>query len=420
MKIRFYRSPGDDGTGGSAAEKVVDDTAKKEPTFVPLTEEQMLAQPSLTDAEFANKSLDELGKPADPKAAEAGKATEEGKPAAGVPAAKKDEKGEEGKPAAAAPVVKTGDESADTFKIEPPVVTNAEEQEVTTTWKDTAKDLVGKDIELDDYDALKNAVAARITEERQAGIEEGKKLATKVEASALPEPARDLFEFLSVPGNTLEMFLNPLTEIDQYLALDNEQLVRKDLELKNLKPDIIDKKIEKLREDDALDLTGEELRQTLTNAKENRKAKLIVEARQKNEARTKETNETIQREDTQIVEAMRKRNKLLGGTLSNEDIDKAAQKWKTDYRKRLLETKDPELIADSILFAEYGKAAEAGLRKHITTGKNLDVIKKLSNIEQLPNAGGAGGQRETPAGNDEDPFDKWKQGLHPETADQSK
>ncbi len=200
--------------------------------------------------------------------------------------------------------------------------------------------------------------------------------------------AFDLIE-MGVPQ---ELALNPTKVQDEYLAMDNAQLVREALLAQpNWTEDMADAQMEELSADpQKLKVKSDIVRANLTNERQN----ILQEQAQLVQKYTEQKQQVVLQQktevDNQFKKALADEQAFMGLTLS-KDVKEAIL---SKYNKGLYETalNPAQAKVRAILQLEYGdKFAKAALSKAKEDGK-AEVVRKLSDVP--PKVTPGGGQRQ--------------------------
>lgn len=262
----------------------------------------------------------------------------------------------------------------------------ADEDEINTeTWIGVGK-AIGVDIPNDDFTEFHTAVKAKITkletDLREAHTNPIKALDDNTLAITFgPEGAFAVKYLMS--GGTIDSLINPVSGKEKELYdSSNEDLVLEDLKKEGYSDAGAKKELEFLKETERFETKAEAIRARIE--------KEHIEIIQKNMQNVidgignqKENLINLsQREDSELVELIQKRNEYLGLELDKEAKDKIVQKIKTGfYRERLKNVKNME---EMILAYEFSKAAvakkEKSVAEKVSSSKTKEFIEKVHNV----------------------------------------
>ncbi len=247
----------------------------------------------------------------------------------------------------------------------------------TKVWADTAKNVFGIELQEDSVDAFVNTAKEQLL----AAEERGKQTTIEKELATLSPEAQVDFILLR-EGLTRDEINAPTKEIDGILSLSNVDIVRKDLELRGLSEELIEKEIEILTEKDVIDHEAEKLKVVLHQAKES-----VLKEREEL-AKSVATNYEAKRHAEKLTE-LQSINTALD-TVKDFMGFPITEANKAEIAKRNLEGKfdsifnDPKKRAEFILFDLFGEQAVKGLRNKAHEEGREKVTKHLSNIPPVP------------------------------------
>ena len=175
----------------------------------------------------------------------------------------KDEDKGDKKDEAPAPNADKKDDKADPeeegFKTEGATLEDKVEEEAK--WVDVAKDF-GFELKEDTYESFIEAKNEFIENTKKTAVEEAKLKSFKDEIAELPAESQLLIIGLK-NGLTQEQIEAPFKMISEYKALSDADLVAKDLELQGFTPDVVANEIEKMTENDKIEVDAKRLRTIL-------------------------------------------------------------------------------------------------------------------------------------------------------------
>jgi hypothetical protein len=255
------------------------------------------------------------------------------------------------------------------------------------TWKGTAKDLFGIDVEDESYEAVQKAFKENFVPKTE--LEKLKEVSIDTIYSQLkPETVASLKLIeLGIPEDKV---FAPTKEIDGYLGLDDASLVRADLENTEGwagKQELIDARIEELAADPKkLNLAAEMIRIDLNNQK-----KQIVETRntilkQSEERRQNAILQQRQQEAAQFNEALNKLETFMGQPVSKEIKEAIRLKHNNGGYAEIVNKADSQINA--IMYKEFGDKLVKHLQNKASEEAKLDQTKKLLNIPPVTGANG--------------------------------
>lgn len=244
------------------------------------------------------------------------------------------------------------------------------------TWLRVAQDLK-LDIKEDSYEAFEAAIVEKSTAPLIAELE-SIKTSGKIDylATLKPETAA-VFKLMEMGVPEAELFA-PTRQIEEYLRLDNAQIVRADLEALGWKPDMVDAEMELLDSKNLIDHQAEKIRLTLNEEKTN-----IIEQRnqlvQQFETR-KEQAALIQQqqEDSHFEKALTTVEKFMDTPVTKEIKDAILQKYHNGGYKDILQASNAKV--ELILHNELGKQLIKSLRNTAYEKGRDEITNKLLNV----------------------------------------
>lgn len=270
-----------------------------------------------------------------------------------------------------------------TLDLEPESKTDNSQEPQETTWKQLSETIKLGELKEDSFEAFKESVDARLQSERLEGRKEGQ----NVTLEKWTDQQKELFDFLSVEGNTIEAFINPLQVYDKYLSMDNENLIREDYKLKGYEADKIDEIVEDMKIDNKIDTEAYHLKKALENGKVAKQQQMIVDARNKIQAKNQEIIDRELNELKSFTTKLHATKEFMGIPVSERSLAVIEGKFKDGfYRTRL--ANDPELAAEVALFIEFGKKSRELLAGELRDEGRQQLLKRVNNVG-LP-ASGAG------------------------------
>ena len=279
--------------------------------------------------------------------------------------------------------------------------------EEETSWKVLAKEIDLPEIAEDNFDAFKQAFSSKLEQERVAA----QKNAIENKTQNWTPEQKELFDFLSVEGNTIESFLNPLSVYDKYLALDDRDLLIEDYKLKGYEDEKITDLIDELEIDNKLNNRAYELRKALESGKESKKYQLVNEARLKIEQKNNRIIEQEAREFESFKSSLHATKDFMGIPITERSYPTIENKFKDGYyRTRLVE--DSKLAADVALFIEFKDKARSLLGNDLKDEGRMQILKTVHNVG-LPSSGAG---RINGESDDLQGFDVWERKLAEEKA----
>lgn len=260
---------------------------------------------------------------------------------------------------------------------------------------------LGISLETDSFDSLKQVVKDRFVDKEEFEAYKAKVDQEYIANTFSPEVAAAIHQVeLGLPK---ELIFEPTKQIDEFLSLDDVELVRKKYELNpNMTPDLIDVQIEEDIATGRIDAQAKILRINLNENREN----ILNERTQLIEKYTQEKQLAVVRqkeqEFNQVKEALSNVSDFLGVRVNKDAINGIISKLsKGAYDGEL---SAPVSKAQLILYKEFGERfAKLAQDKARAQGK-AEITAKLSNV---PIKTGSGSGRVIPKGDnkqDDSPF----------------
>jgi len=297
------------------------------------------------------------------------------------------------------PKLGEGEEEEEGFKNPDEVEEGSKEAEdVEANWKGIAKD-VGFEIEDDSYEAFIEGKKAFIENVKTESLKDIQIKGFKEQIAEL-DPESQLLVLGLREGLTRDQIEAPFKEIASFKALSDVDLVAKDLELQGMPEDVIENEIEKMAENDKIEVEAKRLRIILDNNEKNlteNKLREIKELATENENIFKQT---IAKESESIVKQINMIDKFLDAPVSKKNKEYLAKKWESGAYHEL--AKDPAKIAKFMLWEEFGEQGLSNLKSNMTSKFVEDKARKQHNIPPTIMSGSSsnsGEEAKDPVGN---------------------
>lgn len=256
-----------------------------------------------------------------------------------------------------------------------PEIKAGEEEE--SSWVAVAKDL-GYELKEDSYESFKTVLESEKTKIREEVLAEYKTKEKDEVIKELPLEAQMVVLGLQ-SGLTLEQINKPFQQIDDLLALSDVDLIAKDLELQDMSPELVEKKLLLMQEKDGeIEIEAFQIRKFLNDSKNQLKEKNLNDLTALKQKREAEKTQLIQKDTNEIHESLKKTPKILESKISDKHVNYVVEKWKKGEYQALF--KDSDFIAQALLQYEFGdKAASLLAKKKFEEGRN-GIVNKLHNI----------------------------------------
>lgn len=251
---------------------------------------------------------------------------------------------------------------------EAPVI--ADKNEGDSSWKKVAKEGFGIDMDTEDFQEFKEKVLAM----RQLDLSKYK-----------PETQR-LAKFTEAGGN-IEDFMEPLGKIDALIYGDKASLVDQHLKLTGFTDDAKrSAKMERLIADEEIDIVHEQVVNNLKSLREEKKQSIINEKIAAQEAYDLRLKDSFKNEAKEIGKALSATKDYFGTPLEDKHREKIIKKYELGAYEE--DFKNPEVLADFLLYREYGKKAKSNF---VITTENKLRKEFLSDRHKVPPAPSASG-----------------------------
>lgn len=311
----------------------------------------------------------------------------------------------EGEPTPAADEGKDDEKTG--FEFEPPkpeAAAPAVEEE--SNWITLAKETGLGELKTDSFEEYNKLYQDKLKAEREAGkAEAAKQEATELLSKHGPL-AVDLFKYLSVEGNTLETYLDPLKQYNEIIAMGDEDIVRLEFESRRYEKEVIDQKIETLKQEGKLKDTAYDFRKVVEGLRDKKQASVLAEGAAKFDQAKQTLSDQRKQEDSQVREALSRLKQFYGGNVTQEMRDELYKKWESgEFRRRM--ASDPDAVVRFMMSEEYGEKAVKTIRKMAEQGGRQGFRNKEVHNIQLPGGGSKGAKPVEHV----DEWDAWKDGL---------
>lgn len=249
----------------------------------------------------------------------------------------------------------------------------------TDNWVDLGKEL-GFEVKEDSFDVFKKSYE-EFKENEKKELE--KSIVSKKKDDLLlayDAEAQLIIKGLDA-GLTLEQIQKPFAKIDQYLSMGDADLIAEDLRLQGWPEDKIEKKILDLTETEKLELHAFEIRKSLEDSKKEislSREKELSDIKAQQEQKMKDT---LNKEAEEIHSQLKTVQSFMESPIKEKHINYVMNKWKNgEYHE---DFKDPKVIADFLLYKEFGAQGIKNLaNKKLQEGRSA-VVKKLHNIPPI-------------------------------------
>lgn len=308
-----------------------------------------------------------------------------------------------------APIVEKKDGDEFKLTLEEEATAAKEQNDGESSWKLVAENLPDMPgLEEDTFDAFKKADEVRIAKVKTEALQEGQKLAL----DKLPTQARELFDYLSVEGNTIETFMQPLAVIDKYLSLDQETLVTEDYKARGFSEEEAKEAVDNLKLDGGLKIKALEIQKTLQSLRQEKQQSLVASARQKIDADRTAKVERETKELNQFTESLSKVKDWHSAPIDDRAKQVITKRFQDGvYRARLAD--DPQTAVDVALYLEFKDQLKSIYGRELIDQGRSQILDKLHNVG-IP--GAQSSKSDISQKSELEGFDAWEQRLKEEDA----
>lgn len=255
-------------------------------------------------------------------------------------------------------------------------------------WKEVAKELFGEDdLEEDTFESFQKKFSEKADYNLAKFKPETQRLIKATEA-----------------GLSIEDFLEPLSKIDATIILPDADLVDRHLKGSGWTDDgKRQKKIEDMATSGELEVVANQARAALKEYRIEKREEIInarIKAAEKHENRLRDA---YKNEAKEIGKVLKEKKEFMATPLSDANRERIIKKYEAgEYEK---DFKDPQTIADFLLYKEFGKKGQDNLRTAAQKELKRKHKEKFHNLP--PKSGKTGtGARATPSG--QDPEGNWE------------
>lgn len=240
-------------------------------------------------------------------------------------------------------------------------------------WSQLSKE-IGFEVENDDFDTFK------------AGLDEHYKNKYEVDLGKYEPEAQRLIQFLNAGGKT-DAFVEPLKPIKDLQALSDIDLIEKDLELRNMSPELIEKEINKLTEDDQVGTTAFKLREKLNTLESQIRDQIVSESLNATERSEDYKKQSAAEQLSSFKKELNKVSDFLEIPIADKHKQYIIKNLESGKYADLLES--PKMKVLAILQTEFGKDGISLLKKKVSEETRREYKKDRHAIPPVPASGGA-------------------------------
>lgn len=281
---------------------------------------------------------------------------------------------------------KEGEEKPADTEEEPSFVSEEElkgqgEEAQDGTWKYTIEQL-GYQVpegfkEEDGFETFKAVTQAEIAKVRESSLNEGKE---SVFGTLKPD-VRAALELANSSELSLEQIVQPTIEIDNYLRMSNEELVRAELKAANPKwtDEILDREMALINEkEEMMEHSAAKIRASLEQDKEQIQIAHTQRLKQYQESAQQIKLQERQKELDQVKQALDRVPEFLGKKLNDAERQHLVQKAQAGYLEEL--KSNPERLVKAMLFDTYGEKGLKYFEDRVTQKVKVEHAKHLHNV----------------------------------------
>jgi hypothetical protein len=247
-------------------------------------------------------------------------------------------------------------------------------------WKEVAKALFDEDLEVDDFDSFKQKYEEKLDYNL---------------AKFKPETQR--FIKFTEAGGAVEDFMEPLSKIDALISLPQVDLVDKHLTALGWNDETKRQaKLDAMVESGELEVVHAQVLDKLQDMRKSTRDE-IIDARIKADDKHKAKLANVYKDEAKKIKSvLDTRKDFMGTELKPVNIEKIVKKYEAGEYEPLL--KDPNFVAEFLLYKEYGKTGMQNLKAMARNELKLKHKEKFHNIP--PAVGGKAGSivKATPSG----------------------
>lgn len=263
----------------------------------------------------------------------------------------------------------------------------AKKEENEAGWKDLAKE-IGFETKEDNF------------EEFKTNLEDFYKKKHEVNLGKYNAETQRFIEFLEA-GGTAELFLEPLKPVNELKSLSDIDLITKDFELRKWPADKIEKEITRMTEADEVDTAAFKIREKLDDIEEKIKQRVVDEKTKAENRQNKFKQSSAADQLKGIKDALNTVGEFMETPITDKHKDYITKNFEAGKYADIM--KDPKVMADFLLYYQFGKDGLSNLKNKAFNEAKLKYKKDRHNIPPVPDAGGKGSpsnhQNTSPEGN---------------------
>lgn len=265
----------------------------------------------------------------------------------------------------------------DEEKVEGKVENLADEGELESNWLN-----VGKKLELsvkeDTIESFMESYNSKLNEVVTKTKADALKTSFEEQVADLPLENQILIRGLK-QGLPVNDIMAPLKRIEELRALSNEELVAADLKGQGYEEDYVNMKLEKLDESGELVLVATEIRKYLSDNEVKIKQNKLDQIKELETATKNKYIADKAKETEDLRKSFNKIEKFLDTPVSEKVVNYLMKGWEAG--KFHEDFKDPAVIADFLIFREFGKQGIANMKQK---SYELGLYEKVNKLHEIP------------------------------------
>ena len=273
----------------------------------------------------------------------------------------------------------------------------ANEDDDASSWIVVAKELGYPEPKEDSFEAFKEVQATKIEEIR-------KEIELKAFEDHLKDfPAKEQLFFRGFrAGLTMEQIQKPIDTLNSLMALSDADLLAASLKARGLKEDVIQYQIQKLVEEEKLELEVAPIRNELKTEKDGQEQNLLEQVAELEAKLKTEKEDAIKEDRVTFRKVLDTIPELMGTKLSKANKEVVAAKYENGgYHDLLTNHKE---MAEYLLWKEYRKEAEQSLVNRALENKRRGEQNTIHNIPPIKKGAGSSISKQQPDGKQKSEF----------------
>ena len=283
-------------------------------------------------------------------------------------------------------------------EIELKIPESEKEEEAPETWKTVADELDLK-VDGDDFSNFKEAYDNKISGLKDEVLEDIKKDPMQA-LDIKDEKTKEIVEF-AIQGGDLAQLIDPAQEYNQYLALNNHDLLKQDYLARGLSEEDANNRVQKDIENNDADIKASDIRMDLISHRDEAIQEVITASKERSEAIKQEESDKKAEADKLFTEELTGRQEYRGIPLKQEHRDYIAGLWNSGQVHDMLRSQ--KNVVDFLLGASFDEQINKRQQEAARSAGRDEVKQDLHNTKPDVDAGTSRTQTST----DKDGFDLW-------------